>query len=381
MTDLNQVIQTLLFAIFAGLTAVLAAIIGPTYDNLLVPELAPSALYPSFPASGGGAGSFLARAGDFSGFLVVHLVDPALGLVAVGVGVLYLARATSARLTDRTQAMLPRLVVAALLANFTLPVAGAIFAIAGATYPVIEGYDHGSWQHWVNLAGFGAFSFSWDNGVLAFVVSFLLFSLVLLLTAAVALRDAMLAVLVVLLPVATLLWPLPTFAPLARRAWLLFVELAFLPCVVVVPLELAVGAPNILLLLGYLTVAVSAPSLISLAGAPLREAGFPSGGAGLVGGLQRGLLLGSSGSGGYLRPLAAGGRAGRAGPIAGSLARTATAITLPASIPALSAEAIGWGAHQLIHHLPKAIRAARGRDRFPPVRAANGLAVSGAGEP
>jgi hypothetical protein len=381
MADLNQVIQAILFGIFSGLTAVLAAVIGPTYDNLLVPELAPSALYPPLPPTAGVAGSFLARAGDFSGFLVVHLVDPALGLVAVGVGVLYLARTTSSRLADRTQTILPRLVVAAVLANFTLPVAGAIFGLAGATYPVVAGYNGGAWQHWANLGGFGEFGFSWDNGVLAFVVSFLLFSLVLLLAAAVALRDAMLAVLVVLLPMATVLWPIPTFAPLARRAWLMFVELAFLPCVVIVPLELAVGSSSILLLLGYLTVAVSAPSLVSLAGAQLREAGFAGGGSALVGGLQRGLLLGSSGSGGYLRPLAAGTRGGRAAPIVGSLARTATATTLPATIPVLSAEAIGWGAHHLFQHLPRAVRSVRGRDRFPRVRAGGGLAASGAAEP
>jgi hypothetical protein len=381
MADLNQVIQAILFAVFSGLTALLAAVIGPTYDNLLVPELAPTALYPPLPPASGTAGSFLATAGNFSGFLVVHLVDPALGLVAVGVGVVYLARTASSRLADRTQTILPRLVVAAVLANFTLPVAGAIFGLAGATYPVVEGYDHGAWQHWTNLGGYGEFGFSWDNGVLAFVISFLLFSLVLLLTAAVALRDAMLAVLVVLLPMATVLWPIPTFAPLARRAWLLFVELAFLPCVVIVPLELAVGAPSILLLLGYLTVAVSAPSLISLAGAQLREAGFAGGGSALVGGLQRGLLLGSSGSGGYLRPLATGTRGGRAAPIASSLARSATSTTLPAAIPVLTAEAIGWGTHHLFRHLPRAVRSVQGRDRFPRVRAGGGLAASSAGEP
>ena len=381
MVDLNQVIQSILFGIFAGLTALLAAIIGPTYDNLLVPELAPTALFPTLAPTGSGSSSFLAVAGAFSSFLVVHVVDPALGLLAVAVGVLYLARAASSRLAERTHSLLPRLVVAAVLANFTLPVAGAVFGLAGGVYPVIEGFDGGAWQHWANLGGYGEFSFSWDNGVLAFVVTFLLFSLVMLLAAAVALRDAMLAVLLVLLPLATLLWPIPTFAPLARRAWLLFIELSFLPCVVVVPLELAVGSPSVLLLLGYLTVAVSAPSLISLAGAQLREAGFAGGGSAVVGGIQRGLLLASTGGGGYLRPVAAANRAGRGGAIAGSLARTATATALPASIPALSSEAIGWGAHHLFRHVPRLVHAVQSRDRFPAVRSGGGLASRAGTDP
>jgi hypothetical protein len=381
MVDLNQLIQSILFGLFAGLTALLAAVLGPTYDHLLVPELAPAALFPTLAPTGGGSGSFLAVAGAFSSFLVVHVVDPALGLLAVGVGVLYLARAASSRLAEQTRSLLPRLVVAAVLANFTLPVAGAIFGLAGGLYPVIEGFDGGAWQHWVNLGGYGAISFSWDNGVLSFVVTFVLFSLVMLLAAAVALRDAMLAVLLVLLPLATLLWPIPTFAPLARRAWLMFIELSFLPCVVVVPLELAVGSPNVLLLLGYLTVAVSAPSLISLAGAQLREAGFAGGGSAIVGGMQRGLLLASGSAGGYLRPLVVRGGTGRAGTIAGSLARTASATALPATIPALSSEAIGWGAHHLFRHVPRLVNAARSRDRFPPVRSGGGIAAQAAADP
>src|SRR5579871_744108 len=235
---------------FAALTGVLAAILGPTYDNILVPSLAPAALYPTPFA----AGTFLSAAAAFSTFVLGDTVP-------------------------RPEPFLGRLLLAVLLANFTLPIAAGLLDVAGAAYPVIAGWDGGAWQHWVNLAGWGELSYSWDNGALAFVVTFGLFALVLLLAAVVAVRNALLAVLLVLLPAFTLLWPIPPLAPLARRGWTLFGELAFLPCVMVIPLELAVGAPSVLALLGFLTVALASPALISLAGAQLTAAGFPSAGA------------------------------------------------------------------------------------------------------
>lgn len=367
MTDWNSVIQAILFGIFAGLTAVLAAILGPTYDNLVVPELLPAALYPVWPSGAGSPGSFLSSAAGFSAFLLVRVVDPAVALVAVAVGVVYLVRAASSRLAARLSGFLPRLLVAVLLANFALPVAGAVFRLAGALYPEIEGYDGGAWQHWVNLAGPGELGFSWDNGALAFIVTFVLFSLVLLLGVVVAARDALLSVLVVLLPLATLLWPLPVLGQLARRAWLLFVELAFLPCVLVVPLELAVGASNILLLLGYLTIAVSTPSLVSLAGAQLASAGFPGGGPAVTGGIQRGLAVASLAGSSYFRPLTGVGRVGGGRGSASSLARTSGSTSVPAAIPVLTGEALGWGAHHVFRHIVRR-GGPRPTGRFGPVR-------------
>ena len=383
----SATIQAILFAMFVALTAVLAAVLGPTYDNVLVPELAPSALYPSLGPGGGSGGSFLATAASFSGFLLTSLVDPAIALVGLIIGGLYLVRAVLGRWATRLEHLLPRLVFAVVLSNFSLPIAGALLGLAGATYPTVAGYDHGAWQHWVNLAGYGEVSFSWDNGVLAFVVTFGLFALVLLLSAAIAVRDALLGVLLVLLPVVTLLWPIPSLAPLAKRAWKMFGELAFLPCVLVIPLELAVGSPSVLLLLGYLTVAMSTPSLISLAGAQLTAGGFPSGGSSLAGGLQRGLATGSQAVQGYFRPFVRGGAAsGGKAPASAAAALTRTVAgagstfgkaALPAAIPVLAGEFLGRGASHLVRHLQK-----RGsetgpeprapRDRFPAVRKARG---------
>ncbi len=384
----SATVQAILFAMFAALTAVLAAVLGPTYDNVLVPELATSALYPSL-GPGGSGGSFLATAATFSSFLLTSLVDPAIALVGVAVGGLYLVRAVLGRWATRLEQLLPRLVFAVVLANFSLPIAGALLGLAGATYPTIAGFDHGAWEHWVNLAGFGEVSFSWDNGVLAFVVTFGLFSLVLLLSAAIAVRDALLAVLLVLLPVLTLLWPIPSLAPLAERAWKMFGELAFLPCVLIIPLELAVGAPNVLLLLGYLTVAMSTPSLISLAGAQLTAGGFPSGGSALAGGLQRGLATGSQAVQGYFRPFARGGAAtaSRGAAALSPAAHLSRAVVgagstfgraaLPAAIPVLAGDFLGRGASHLVRHLQRRSsepggRAGRHRDRFPAVRKARG---------
>ncbi|MGI0053180.1 MAG: hypothetical protein ACREC5_02735 [Thermoplasmata archaeon] len=343
-------IQVLLLTIFGVSTAVLAAVIGPTYDNLLVPSLATGALYPSLSAAGGTG--FLGTAATFSLYLLANLVDPAVGLVAVGVGLLYLVRAFLGAYGTKFANLLPRLVVAVLVANLTLPLAGAILGLAGATYPVVSGFDGGAWQHWVNLGGPGFVTASWDNGALAFVLAFAIFSVVLLLAAAVAVRNALLGVLLVLLPVVTLLWPIPTLAPLARRFWLWFAELSFLPCAMVVPLELAVGSPSIVLTLGYLVVALAAPSLLSLGAGALTGAGMPSAGGAVAGGIQRGLLAASVVAEGWAGPTGALLKGTAAAGIAGSAQRSAGRAG-PLALPAFSSEMLGHGSAKLFSHLAR----------------------------
>ncbi len=348
--DPGQVIQGFLFALFSGLTALLATVTGPTYDNLLVPELTPAALFPPLGIAGGGG--FLGEAATFSNYLLATLVDPAIALVAVGAALLYLGRAVLGPWAVRFEALLPKLVVSVILANFSLPIAGALVDLAGAAYPVVAGFDGGAWQHWTDLAGTGELQFSWDNGALTFVVSFALFSLVLLLAAAVAVRDALLAVLLVLLPVFTLLWPIPALAPLARRAWSMFGQLAFLPVVLVIPLELAVGSPSVLLLLGFLVVALGTPSLLSLAAAHLGSVGLPSASGALTGGIQRGLSVGALSLGSLARPLT-GGSAGASRWLGGvgRVGQAASRAAFPASVPLLGAELAGRGVAHLVRHL------------------------------
>ena len=229
-------------------------------------------------------------------------------------------------------------------------------------YPVVTGFDGGAWQSWGNLTGLAGLKFSWDNGLLAFVLSFTLFSLVLLLAIAVAARDALLAVLLVLLPAFSLLAPIPVLAPLARRSWLLFGELAFLPVVIVVPLELAVGAPSVLLLVAYLTIALGAPSLLNVAGAQLGRIGFPSAGAALTGGVERGLAAASSASPRSSDPSRAHGRSppgpGRAERVRGGRPWS----RIPAyAAPLLAAEALGRGAEAMFRHVKGARLAAASR--------------------
>jgi hypothetical protein len=354
-------VRAILFALFAELTALIVVVTGPTYDDLLVPELAPSALYPPLPPTPGAAPTFLTEASSFSAYLVAHLVDPAVAVVALGVGLVYLTRVLIPKVGGALESLVPRLIVAVIVANFAVPIAGALLGVAGATYPVVSEFDGGAWQHWQNVVGVGALGFSWDNGVLAFVVSFALFSLVLILAAAVALRDALLGVLLVVLPVLTLLWPIPTLAPLARRAWLWFAELAFLPCLMVIPLELAVGSPSILLVLGYLTIAISTPSILSLAGAQLGSAGFPSGGPALTGGIQRGLSAGSSSLNGFLRPLSSPRKLERPAQLLQGLGKAGGAASLPATIPILAADVLGRTTGHLLKHVPNAVQGLRGR--------------------
>ena len=350
--DLGNLVRTLLFLLFAGLTAIITAVIGPTYDNLLVPELQPNALFPPLLGSGSGGVNYLSTGARFSGYVLANVVDPAVTLVALGVAVLYLSRSVVSRWADALDGLLPRLIIGVVGANFTVPIAGAIIDVAGSLYPIISGWDGGSWQHWVNLAGWGQVPFSWDNGALAFVLSLVEFAAVFALVLAVGIRDAVLAVLLVLLPIFTLLWPLHPLSPLARRGWLLFGELAFLPCVLVVPLELAVGSPNPVMLVAYLTVAVASPFFLSLAGTSLVSFGF-GGASGIVqSNAQRGLQVAPSAATSSLAPAANGVRT--SSPAGGAFAgatRVAGSAAAPAAAPLVVGELIGHGAWQVLRHV------------------------------
>ena len=350
--DWSSLIQGILFALFADLTAIVTAIIGPTYDNLLVPQLQTSALFPSLLGSASGGATYLATAARFSGFVLSDVVDPAVAVVALAVGVLYLSRSVVSRYADALDALLPRLIVGVVGANFTVPIAGAILDVAGNLYPIVAGWDGGAWQHWVNLAGWGQVSFSWDNGAVAFVLSLVEFAAVFALILAIGIRDAVLAVLIVLLPIFTLLWPIRPLSPLARRGWLLFGELAFLPCILVVPLELAVGSSNPVMLVSYLAVAVASPYFLSLAGTHLVSFGFAGASSIVHSNAQRGLAVAPSAASSSLGPITSGARSGgSAGSALAGATRAAGSAAVPAAAPLLVGELLGQGSWHLVQHL------------------------------
>lgn len=350
--DVGDLVRQILFALFADTTALVTAIIGPMYDGLLVPELQPGALFPALFVSGSGGTNYLASAARFSGFILSNVVDPAVALVALGVGILYLSRSVVARWADGLDALLPRLVLGVVAANFTVPIAGAILGLAGGLFPTVSGWDDGAWQHWVNLAGWGQISFSWDNGALAFVLSLVEFAEVFALVLAIGIRDAMLAVLLVLLPIFTLLWPLRPLSPLARRGWLLFAELAFLPCVLVIPLELAVASPDPVMLVSYLAVAIASPFFLSLAGTQLVSFGFGGASSVVHSNAQRGLAVAPSAATSTIGPVATGARtSGAAGRALAGTTRAAGTAAAPVAAPLAVGELLGQGAWHLIGHL------------------------------
>ncbi len=267
--DYGPIVKAILFALFGALTAAVSVVTGPTYDNLFVPEMDPSAAYASWQG-----GNVFAAAASFSNALLVGLVDPLCVLVIAAVGLLYLVR--SAHPTPKLQGLAAKLVMGILVANLVLPITSGIWQLAAGVYPSFYDYGGGAWRSYTALVGPGAISLSWDNGVLAFVVSWTLFGMVLLLAFLLAFRGAIVAVLLVLLPPLTLLWPIPGAGSLARKVWVLFIEMTFLPCFLVVPLVLAVGSTSVLLTMGLFSVALAMPQILSISGASLSHAGFPN---------------------------------------------------------------------------------------------------------
>jgi hypothetical protein len=367
--DVQQIVQAVLFFLFADLTALVTAVVGPTYDDLLVPELSRSALYPSVYGSLANPANFLAPAAHFSDFLIANVVDPAMALVGLGVALLYLARAVSSRWSQQFDALLPRLILSVVGANFAVPIAGALLGLAGALYPVVAGWDGGAWQHWVNLSGGAELGFSWDNGAVAFVLSMVEFAVVFALVLSVGVRDALLAVLLVLLPLFTLVWPFRPTSSLARRAWLLFAELAFLPCVLVVPLELAVHSPSPVMLVAYLGVALSSPFLLSIAGTNATWFGFPSTAGTSTPATQRALATAPSAPARLVSPAlpAASGSGSPVGRAAAGSVRAAGSASVPMAAPLAVAELLGHGAAHLARHV-RAGGAGSGPPSVPPLR-------------
>jgi hypothetical protein len=312
--------------------------------------------------------NYLSVAAQFSTYVLVNVVDPAIALVGIGVAVLYLFRSFVERFAHAIESLLPRLVLAVVAANFTIPIAGAILDLGSGLYPSISGWDHGEWQSWIYLAGFGQFAYSWDNGALALILSLVEFALVLGLVLAIGLRDALLAVLIVLLPIFTLLWPFRPLAPLARRAWFLFVELVFLPCVMVVPLELAVGSPSPVLLVGYLGCALASPFLLSLAGTQLSSFGSPGSAAVISAGTQRGLSTTPAAATAYASPLTASpGNSSAARQAVASTIRAAGTASAPAAAPLAAAQIVGHGAAHLIRHVRAPAKSPGARQNTPPI--------------
>jgi hypothetical protein len=370
--DLGSIVQAILFLLFADLTALVAAVVGPTYDQLLVPELSSSSLFPPMFSTAPGSSNFLAPAARFSESLIGEVVDPAIALVVLGVALLYLGRAVSPRWSAQFDALLPRLVIAVVGANFAVPIGGAVLGVAGSLYPVVAGWDGGAWQHWSNLAWFAEIRFSWDNGVLAFILSLVEFALVFSLVLAVGVRDALLAVLIVVLPVFTLVWPFRPFSSLARRGWLLFVELAFLPCVMVIPLELAVGTASPVLLVAYLGVALGSPFLLSMAGTHLSAVGFPSAPGTLGPAVQRAVGSAPSAPARYVAPALSSGPARSTGRTLGSGLRAVGSASAPMAPPIAFAELLGQGAAHLARHVRTVADGQRAPSRIPPLRPGGG---------
>jgi hypothetical protein len=174
-------------------------------------------------------------------------------------------------------------------------------------------------------------------------------------------------VLLVVLPVFTLLWPFRPLSSLARRGWWLFVELAFLPCLMVVPLELAVGSPTPVLLVAYLGISAASPFLLSIAGTNLAWIGFPSVPGTVNPALQRGVATAPAAPARYAAPLASSGATDATGVVARGIRSVGSAST-PMVPPLAVAEALGHGAAHLARHVAGRPGAGGRPPRLPPLR-------------
>src|SRR5579875_3547477 len=185
--DIGVVVQAVIFALLGTLTAIASTTVSFVYDDLFVPTMSPGQLYPPYVGPGAPSSVF-SHGADMSQFLLVNLVDPIATLVIFGIGVLYLLRSALPAMGRAWTDLGPRLLFGILLANCVLPLTSALWDLSAAVYPLVSNYDHGAWSHYTNLVGPGAISFAWDNGLVTFLVTLTLFTLIFLLVLIVAVR-------------------------------------------------------------------------------------------------------------------------------------------------------------------------------------------------
>jgi len=273
---ISNIVNEVLSAIFAAFNGLAWLAAQQTYNNLLVPEMSSSFLYPTI-IKGNQTGFFM-YAYYFSSYILFSIVDPLLVIVLLGIGFLYLSKVFFSQNSERFKDLIPKFILAVILSNFTNYISSIILEFGYSLYSTIYTFDGSKWTNFQNI--FPIYSTPWtNNALLEFILKVIVLFTILAIAIIIGIRTGLLGVLIVLLPIASVLLIFPQTKSLGKKIWIVFIDMAVLPFFVLIPLILAVNVNNInttgfILATGLLFISAGMPYFISEYGNSVFHMGF-----------------------------------------------------------------------------------------------------------
>ena len=317
--------------------------------------MSPSELYPNLlnlpnykDVSTTGIHGMMSAAIYLNGVIVEKIVNALVVFMLWIVGIMYLYADLFESFFGRLKSIIPRLIIALILAYGSIYVVNYLIMMGKYAYMVLYNINIGALGAWKEPTFYNYIKSQLQPPTTAFLVStleqfllryiwsFLSLDFTLMLLMVVVVRDVLFAVLIVLLPIAAVLLLTPWTTSIGERLWFLAVDLVFLPFVMIIPLMLVGPVANhITFVIAGMVISVGAIYLLAKEPFILSGIGFGRAGehlsrgitvgAGLMNmiaikGAERATITGGSG-GGAVGAVALKGSLGQA---AGKYAATAT---------------------------------------------------------
>ena len=257
-----------------------------------------------------GISGMMSGAVYLNGIILKDIVNGLVVLMFYLVGVVYLYADLFEQYLGRLKSIVPRVVIALILAYGSLYVLQFLMILGKYAYMVLYNIHVGTLGYWQNPDFFknigghftpptislGPINLGWLEGFfMDYIWSFLSVSLSIMLLMTVAVRDIALAVLIVLVPIASILLMTPWTQQIGSRLWWLTIDLIFLPFVMIIPLMLIGPVANrISFVIAGLVVAMGSIYLISKEPLMLRGIGFGEAGGHLSRGVTMGVGMGNA---------------------------------------------------------------------------------------
>ena len=261
-----------------------------------------------------------------NGVIVEKIVNSLIVFMLWVVGMMYIFADLFESFFGRLKSIIPRLIIALILAYGSIYVMNYLIIMGKYAYMVLYNINIGALGVWkepdfyhhiaVHLQPPSTSNLlaTLEQYLLRYIWSFLSLDFALMLLMVVVVRDVLFAVLIVLLPIASVLLLTPWTTKIGERIWFLAIDLVFLPFVMIIPLMLVGPVANritfviagIVVSMGAIYLLANEPFILSGIGFSRAGAHLSRGltmGAGLANsiamlGAERGMITGGGGGGG-----------------------------------------------------------------------------------
>ena len=310
---LGIVVTIVIFIFVIQLNYAIAGMAWQGFINLMRPEnLFPDLLnLPNYEANHPkGITGMMSGAVYLNGIILKDIVNGLVILMLYLVGVVYLYSDIFEQYLGRLKGIVPRVIIALILAYGSLYILQFLMILGKYAYMVLYNIHTGTLGAW-NDPGFlthigveltppavsiGPINLEWVEKLFMYYIwSFLSVSFAIMLLMTIAVRYVALAVLIVLLPIASILLMTPWTQQIGSRLWWLTIDLIFLPFVMIIPLML-IGpvADRVSFVIAGLVVSVGSIYLIAKEPMMLSGMGFGRAGEHLSRGVNIGLGTGNA---------------------------------------------------------------------------------------